>query len=104
LLSKRDKKRLLQRLRVFYPKLVLGDDPIEVVVEDDMTVYIVGSVPGFIELESLRLVVPHLKFLIKHRDFREWIPNIIVDMGAVKPISRGADLMRPGIKEVIGDE
>ena len=30
------------------------------------------------------------------------IPRVVVDLGAVKPIASGADVMGPGIKEVEG--
>jgi PUA domain protein len=30
-------------------------------------------------------------------------PKVVVDAGAVKPIINGADVMRPGIKEFLGD-
>ncbi|ABM81390.1 DUF1947 domain-containing protein [Hyperthermus butylicus] len=101
-LSKRDKKRLLEKLAETYPGLSVGelrDARIEKLVEDDVEMYIVDSLPAFIEAGER--FVPHLLYLLR-RGY-SWLPYIVVDEGAVKPISRGADLMRPGIVEVVGE-
>ena len=97
-LSKRDRKRLAARLAELYPRLPL--DPkteIELVVEDDIKLYLLEGMPWMIEVGEL--LVPHLLYLIK-RGYKGWLPSITVDQGAVRPISRGADLMRPGIIEM----
>ncbi len=43
------------------------------------------------------LKIPVLKYLLKHEVS---IPKITVDMGAVKFVCNGADIMRPGITKV----
>jgi PUA domain protein len=103
-LSKKDKKKLLSEIAKLYPKASLSRDlNVEIVVEDNIRLYLFNSVPAFIELyyNNRRLLIPHLKYLLKVK-FREWLPVIVVDEGAIKPISRGADLMRPGILRIEG--
>lgn len=100
-LSKRDRRRLLERLRERYPGLdtsSIGD--VEIVVEEDSTIYLVDGVPAFIEAGE-GLLIPHLLYLLRRG--ANWLPGVVVDEGAVKPISRGADLMRPGVVEFTGD-
>ena len=98
-LSKKDKKKLIEKIKSMYNvELINRDDRVEVVVDDDTTMYLVNGVPTLVEVEGK--VLPHLKFLI--RNGYKWLPAIVVDQGAVIPISRGADLMRPGIVRIIG--
>lgn len=103
LLSKRDRKRLLRRLKELYPSLSVDSvERIELVVDEDVHLYLFDSIPAFIEDARLgERLVPHLLYLLR-RGY-EWLPVIVVDEGAVRPISRGADLMRPGIVEVRGE-
>ncbi len=100
-LSKKDKRRLFERLRRLYPRLELRRDArVEAVVVEGVEAYMVDGVPAFYEAEG-GLLVPLLFYLLR-RGYEGWLPYIVVDSGAVKPISRGADLMRPGIVEVGG--
>ena len=46
------------------------------------------------------ILVPSLKFILRNNVS---MPEAIVDMGAVKFIVNGADVMRPGIQEFEGD-
>jgi PUA-domain protein len=74
------------------------------------------------EREHLYLVDGEALFLKIHKDVGEYLvptlflihksakgkslppyPKVVVDAGAVKPIINGADVMRPGIKEFLGD-
>lgn len=97
-LSKKDRKRLAARLAKLYPSLQLEPKTdIELVVEDDIKLYLLEGLPWMIEIGDM--LVPHLLYLIR-RGYRGWLPSITVDQGAVRPISRGADLMRPGITEL----
>ncbi|NPA04610.1 MAG: DUF1947 domain-containing protein [Crenarchaeota archaeon] len=101
-ISKSERKRLLERLSSLYPGLGIGRDArIEVVVEEDVKAYLIDGIPAFYEAGDGTLI-PLLFYLLK-RGYRGWLPYIVVDEGAVRPISRGADLMRPGIVEVGGD-
>ncbi|MEM4577084.1 MAG: DUF1947 domain-containing protein [Candidatus Nezhaarchaeales archaeon] len=61
-------------------------------------VYLVNGMPMVIE--SSGKLVPFLKALI---DGLIELPKIIVDMGAVKHIVNGADVMVPGIVKIEGD-
>jgi len=44
-------------------------------------------------------LIPTLKF----KEALQFLPKIIVDMGAVPHICNGADLMAPGIIEILGE-
>jgi predicted RNA-binding protein (TIGR00451 family) len=103
LLSKKDRKRLQRRLSEQYPRLdVSGVERIEVVVEGPVRLYVFDSISAFIEDEQVfgERLVPHLLYLLR-RGY-SWLPAIVVDEGAVRPISRGADLMRPGVLDLRG--
>jgi PUA domain protein len=45
------------------------------------------------------LLLPSLKMILKEN----FLKNVVINMGAVPPISKGADVMRPGIVGVDGD-
>ncbi len=98
-LSKKDRRRLREAVEKQLPGLVVPDR-VEVVVEDGVKLYLFEGIPALIEDEGLGRLVPHLMYLLR-RGY-DWLPAVVVDEGAVKPISRGADLMRPGIVEVRG--
>jgi len=102
-LSKRDRRRLLRELRDAYPAFSAEDyERIEVVVDNDVELYLFDGIPAFVRSRGRDgRLIPHLVFLLR-RGY-DWLPAIIVDEGAVKPISRGADLMRPGVAEIRGD-
>ncbi len=97
-LSKRDTKLFVKKLAQVYRSYILEYEKIEIIIIDDTKIYLVDGIPAFIELEGD--LFPHLMYLLR-RGY-DWLPAIVVDEGAVKPISKGADLMRPGIVEVIG--
>ncbi len=100
IVSKKDKKKLIETIKSLYGvELVTRNDKVEIVVENDATLFIVNGMPAFIEIEEK--IVPHLKFLLKSG--YDWLPSIVVDQGAVMPIARGADLMRPGIVRISRD-
>ncbi|NOZ89266.1 MAG: DUF1947 domain-containing protein [Crenarchaeota archaeon] len=100
-LSKKDRRRLLERLHQLYPAMELPREArIEKLVEEDITLYLLDGRPWLIELEDK--LIPHLAWLLPDR-YRGVLPYIVVDEGAVKPISRGADLMRPGVLRFEGD-
>jgi PUA domain protein len=60
-------------------------------------IYFVDSKPLIVRTKSGLL--PSLKF----EEVIESLPHIIVDMGAVAHIVNGADIMRPGVKDVHSD-
>ncbi len=61
------------------------------VVEEDETLSVNDNI-CFIKIEDTWL--PHIKILLQHPDL---LPKVTVDMGAVKFVIKGADIMRPGI-------
>uniref|UniRef100_A0A7J3ZN08 DUF1947 domain-containing protein n=1 Tax=Fervidicoccus fontis TaxID=683846 RepID=A0A7J3ZN08_9CREN len=91
-LSKRERKKLLQELESTY-NITLHASTIEVIVEGNCTLYLVDGTPAFILVENV--LIPHLKYLIKKGHC--FLPKVVVNRGAVLPISRGADVMAPGI-------
>ncbi len=101
-LSKKDRKKLARSLSECYPRFSLKNyDKVEVIVEGSTRIYMLDGIPAFIEDPALGTKpIPHLVFLLR-RGY-EWLPAITVDEGAVRPISRGADLMRPGIVDIRG--
>jgi len=105
-LSKRYKKKLIEEVKNVYGvrsewlvNLLSSASTIEKVVEDDIEMYLVDRLPALIRVGDT--IVPHLKLLL--RKGYDWLPYIIIDEGAVRPISRGADLMRPGVVSFVGD-
>lgn len=60
----------------------------------DNKIILINSEPSFFYHETK--LVPTLKYLLKHAILK----TITVDMGAVKFVINGADIMRPGIKEI----
>jgi len=98
-LKDREVKALLRDFAGAYPSINLPEsakDFDEVVVGEDV-VYFVDGTPLIVRTRSGLL--PSLKFA-KAIDL---LPRVVVDMGAVAHIVNGADVMRPGIKNVRGD-
>ena len=98
-LKDREVKALLRDFTGSYPSTPLPEsakDFDEVIVGEDV-VYFVDGTPLIIRTK--RGLLPSLKFA-KAMDL---LPRVVVDMGAVAHIANGADVMRPGIKNVRGD-
>ena len=64
------------------------------VVEDDNKIYVNNEIK-LINIENSWL--PHLKLVLKKIDI---LPKVTVDMGAIKFVVKGADIMRPGITKL----
>ncbi|MBI4144879.1 RNA-binding protein [Candidatus Woesearchaeota archaeon] len=62
-------------------------------VEDAGKRWLVNNQSAFIEIDGT--LIPHLRFLLT----KPLLKQVVVDMGAVKFVTSGADIMRPGIKE-----
>ena len=60
----------------------------------DESVILMNSEPVLFHYEST--LIPTLKFILKN----SFLKKIKVDMGAVPFVIKGADIMRPGIKEI----
>ncbi|KYC45478.1 MAG: H/ACA RNA-protein complex component Cbf5p [Candidatus Methanofastidiosum methylothiophilum] len=66
-------------------------------LDENIDIIYVNDSPSFLKLKNN--FIPSLKLLISLK--KDEIPRrIVIDMGAVPFISKGADVMRPGIKEV----
>ncbi len=70
-------------------------DSVVLVDDGEKKVILVNKEPTFFYYQEK--LVPTLKLLQRQTDA---LPQIIVDMGAVKFVVNGADVMRPGIVEV----
>lgn len=93
-LSKSEIKQLNQELFQEY-----GIEPFEkkelvMLVEGAVSYLRVDGVPSFFYIDGL--LTPTLKTLLKNN----FLKKITVDMGAVKFVAEGADIMRPGIVEI----
>ena len=66
-------------------------------LDENIDIIYVNDAPSFLKLKDN--FIPSLKLLVSLR--KDEIPRkIIVDMGAVPFITKGADVMKPGIREV----
>jgi len=98
-LKDREVKTLVRDFTGNYPNLTLPQPAKnfdEIIVGEDMVYFIDGAA---LIVRTRGKLMPSLKFT-KAIDS---LPRVIVDMGAVKHIVNGADIMRPGIKDVPGD-
>ncbi len=99
-LSKKEAKKLRAMLTQLF-----GDveaETYEVVEDREHTLYLVDREPIVYRDKEGRLV-PLLYYLVRHRDLVGKLPRVVVDQGAVGPVSRGADVMAPGIVDVRGE-
>jgi PUA-domain protein len=94
-LSKGETKALNERLRELYSieNFVGKKDSVDSVVSEAHLIFVNGQ-PAFFLLDSEPM--PTLKFLLQ----RQILKMVTVDMGAVKFVVQGADIMRPGIVEL----
>lgn len=91
-LSKSEVKELNEQLKIsFDVELLDKKDVVEII--DEKFVSVNQEIWFFYHVGKL---VPTLKLLMKEN----FLKKIVVDMGAVKFMISGADVMRPGIKEI----
>lgn len=102
--SKKEKKTLSP----YFEKLLgitydqLKKHTVEVMSFNEYRVYLVNGVPALVINDSGK-AFPHLRYIVITKLHEKGtLPLIIVDEGAVKPITRGADLMAPGIVSIKG--
>ncbi|MCK5025565.1 MAG: DUF1947 domain-containing protein [Nanoarchaeota archaeon] len=69
-------------------------DNVEIVDYDNFIMVFINSKPLFFYHNER--IIPTLKFLLENMAMKK----VIVDMGAVKFVVSGADIMRPGIVEI----
>lgn len=89
-LNNKEAKEHLSKLKEIYGLEYGKKDKIEI---DDNLLIINNEVSFFFYEDK---IVPCLKFLLKNN----FMKKITVDMGAVKFVASGADIMRPGIRKV----
>lgn len=100
-LSKRDSAKLLERVRRLSWASGIADEKIKNVLQisgEDFRVYVVG---GHVLAEVREIIFPTLHEEYNRR-LLEKLPALVVDMGAVPYIARGADVMRPGVRSFQG--
>jgi PUA-domain protein len=79
-------------------KLPLDDKAIVEVVESDVgEIYLIGSKP--LLFKSVNRILPTLLF----SEFTAKAPKIVVDMGAIPYVCKGATVMAPGIVRIEGE-
>ncbi len=96
-LSKKDRKRLVEEILEKWPQAPVDREATIEIVSDRKEgieeLYIINGKPAFIRVGEK--LVPLITYLLEKGT--DWLPRIVVDEGAVKPITRGANLLRPGI-------
>jgi len=100
-LSKRDSARLLEMIGKLGWTSGIAGGKIKNVLQiagEDFKVYVVG---GYVLAEVGEIIFPTL-----HEEYNRGLlerpPALVVDMGAVPHIARGADVMRPGVRSFQG--
>jgi len=112
-LSKSDIKRLNERLAGLFVKAerdgselrLSKKDVVEEVTGEQGRLLVVNNTPWFFELAgdgsgSGGVLLPHLKLLLERPGL---LPHVTVDMGAVRFVVNGADIMRPGVTAIAAE-
>lgn len=95
-LSKKEIKQLIDEISNLYSfEFISKKDKVEF-VEDEFKFVSINDELSFIYVEEV--LVPTLKLLLKNN----FLKSVVVDMGAVKFVASGADIMRPGILSIDG--
>lgn len=100
-LSKTESSKLLEKLTKIPWLSSLMGRKIKSVFRVEIEDAVIYRIDDVVLVEKSRLIFPTLveKY---NKSIIDSIPSIIVDMGAVSHIVNGADIMRPGIREVAG--
>ena len=69
-------------------------DPVELAETENEKIILVNKQPSFFYHNNL--LIPTLKYLQQHNVLKK----VAIDLGAIRFIINGADVMRPGIKEI----
>lgn len=95
-LRDRDIKKLEGELKGALGETFSIKDKVEFgIMNDDVQLYLVNGVPYFIRMVDL--LIPSLKAILNGA---VQLPRVTVDMGAVGFVTKGADIMIPGIVRV----
>jgi len=107
-LSNRDVRELKEIFPHMRPVLEEADVVEVVLLSDDSSLYLIDGEPLFLKtvVKDLGEVIAPTLFFV-HKSTRAnslpQYPRAVVDAGAIKPIINGADVMRPGIRELVGE-
>ncbi len=100
-LKTKEAKQILEkatpRLKINLETLYGGKATVEVVESDVGEVYLIGAKPLLFKVGDN--ILPTLHFT----EFNTKAPKIVVDMGAVPYVCKGANVMAPGIVRVEGE-
>ncbi len=99
-LKDKEAKQLLRDFIGQYPSsehALRSAKTLEELAVDDNSIFIVDGQP--LILRSHIGLIPSLKF----EEMVKSLPKVVVDMGAVPHVVNGAQIMRPGIRELRGD-
>jgi len=98
-LKDKEVKGLLRELIRNYPSITILESAKnfdELTVGEEL-VYFIDDAP--LILRTKKGLLPSLKF----DKVINALPHIVVDMGAVARIANGADIMRPGVRDILND-
>ena len=100
-LSNSDIKDLSKEiLGKFFVEIISKKDKIEVrediIYRDNSPIFFYKEIVNKADLKKDKLLIPHLKLL----QVNNFLKKIVVDMPAVPYMIKGADVMRPGIKQI----
>ncbi|MDP8002774.1 MAG: DUF1947 domain-containing protein [Caldisphaera sp.] len=98
LLSKKSAKELKERVEKLYSKLNIEWENVERVEYENIIIYVINGIATLTEIDNL--IFPTLIYMLKKDS--SWAQGVIIDRGATNAVSRGADLMLPGIKGIRG--
>jgi PUA domain protein len=90
-------KQASEKLRTDLEAILGSKSTVEVVVADFGELFLVGGKPFLFKVGEN--VLPTLFF----RELAARLPKIVVDMGAVPYVCKGADIMAPGIVRIEGE-
>ncbi|MBU0757048.1 MAG: RNA-binding protein [Nanoarchaeota archaeon] len=92
-LKNKEVRELIDKIRINFQveDIVNKKDTVELA---DEKIILVNKEPMFFYIDSL--LIPTLKAIVKNN----FLKKITVDMGAVKFVVKGADIMRPGVVDV----
>ena len=113
LLSKKEKKRLFEELSSIYRYVVEEKDNIKklkveriTTTSDEIELILINDLPSFFKYYNKYYPTLHLIAEIISSKGINYVKEVfkyaVVDEGALKPLLRGADVMKPGIKETNG--
>ena len=88
---------IMQKTKVDIQALFEADLQIEFAESSNVTLYVINDKPLLARKDSL--ILPTLLF----DDILKFLPQVVVNMGAVPHVCNGADVMAPGIVAVKGD-